>query len=211
MSRCLIIVFFSICSFCTKAQTNNIPVVSLDKMNVLYLGVDNPITIGTPVDIDKVKISIINGTFSGNIDSTSPNSRSVRPSALGKKTKIIIDNNGVKESFEFRVKRIPNPIFKIGSGKARMPSVEFKSQQFCRADLENFDFDCRFNVVSATVYFSGVNFPDIQEAQLEGNSFSALDSYIRKCGPGSNITFDNIKVQGPDGVRTIDSKAIALY
>jgi hypothetical protein len=46
---------------------------------------------------------------------------------------------------------------------------------------------------------------------LTGNNLSALASLIAKCGPGSLITFDNVKVQGPDGVRGIDGKSIALY
>jgi len=92
-----------------------------------------------------------------------------------------------------------------------MPSVEFKSQQFCRAELENFDFDLKFQIVSATVYFSGANFPNVAQMALTGNNLSALASLIAKCGPGSVITFDNVKVQGPDGVRGIDGKSIALY
>jgi hypothetical protein len=92
-----------------------------------------------------------------------------------------------------------------------MPSVEFKSQQFCRAELENFDFDLRFNVTSATVYFSGANFPNVATATLQGNNLAPLSTYMSRCGPGSVITFDNVKVQGPDGPRTIEGKSIALY
>jgi hypothetical protein len=212
MSRCSIFVFFFICSFCAKAQTNNLPVVSLDKMNVLFYGVDNPITIGTPVDIDKVKISIINGTIVKGIDTSKISyNRIVRPSAIGKNTKIIIEINGVKETFEYRVKRMPDPIFKLGSGRTRMVSAEFKNQQFCRAELENFDFDLKYNVISAEVYFSGANFPNLMVGHFQGNDLSTLNSYFQKCGPGSTITFDNIKVQGPDGIRTIDSKSYTLF
>jgi hypothetical protein len=34
---------------------------------------------------------------------------------------------------------------------------------------------------------------------------------MARCGPGSVVTFDNIKVSGPDGTRSIDGKSIALY
>jgi hypothetical protein len=92
-----------------------------------------------------------------------------------------------------------------------MPSVEFKSQQFCRAELEQFDFDLRFTIVSATVYFSGANFPNVATSALNGNNLAPLSAFIQRCGPGSVVTFDNVKVQGPDGVRTIEGKSIALY
>jgi len=33
---------------------------------------------------------------------------------------------------------------------------------------------------------------------------------MNKCGPGSVVSFDDIKVQGPDGVRTIAPQSIML-
>ena len=176
-----------------------------DKMNVFYIGVDNPITIGSPTGWDKTQVSMTGGTITGN-----GSNRIVRVTALGKAA-ITVNADKKATTFEFRCKKIPDPIFKVASGKARMPSVEFKSQSFCRADLENFDFDLKFSVVSATVYFSGANFPNPAVGQLQGNNFSSLSSYVQRCGPGSSITFDNIKVQGPDGVRSIDAKSITLY
>jgi len=176
-----------------------------DKMNVFYIGVDNPITIGSPTGWDKTQVSMTGGTITGN-----GSNRVVRVSALGKAS-ITVNADKKATTFEFRCKKIPDPIFKVASGKARMPSVEFKSQSFCRADLENFDFDLKFNVVSATVYFSGANFPNPAVGQLSGNNFSSLSQFVQRCGPGSSITFDNIKVQGPDGVRSIDAKSITLY
>jgi hypothetical protein len=106
---------------------------------------------------------------------------------------------------------IPDPVFKVASGKPRMPSVEFKNQQFCRAELEKFDFDTRFSVVSATVYFSGANFPNVATAAINSNSLAPLGSFLQRCGPGSVVTFDNIKVTGPGGSRVIEGRSFALY
>ena len=94
------------------------------------------------------------GTISG-----TGSKRTVRVSTAVGPASITVVADKASSKFEFRVKKIPDPIFKVASGKVRMPSVEFKSQQYCRAELENFDFDLRFNIVSATVYFSGANFP----------------------------------------------------
>ena len=130
--------------------------------------------------------------------------------ALGKTTiNVVADKKPYP--FEFRIKKIPDPVFKIGSGKARVPAVEFKNQQFCRADLENFDFDLKFNIVSATVYFSGANFPNVTPFSLTGNNLSGMQSLMSRAGPGTSITFTSVKVQGPDGVRTIDERGITLY
>ncbi|MBS1732630.1 MAG: gliding motility protein GldM [Bacteroidetes bacterium] len=179
--------------------------VMLDKMNVFYIGVDNPVTIGSPTGWDKTNVSMSGGTISGQ-----GSKRTVRVSAVGAAS-ITVTTDKASTKFDFRVKKIPDPVFKVGSGKVRMPSVEFKSQQFCRAELEQFDFDLKFNIVSATVYFSGANFPNVAQASISGNSLAGLASFIQRCGPGSVVTFDNVKVQGPDGVRSIEGKSIALY
>ncbi len=179
--------------------------VMLDKMNVFYIGVDNPVTIGSPTGWDKTTVSMAGGTISG-----TGSKRMVRVPAVGAASITVVADKA-SSKFEFRVKRIPDPVFKVGSGKVRMPSVEFKNQQFCRAELENFDFDLKFNVVSATVYFSGANFPNVATTAITGNSLGSLATFISRCGPGSVVTFDNVKVQGPDGVRGIDGKSIALY
>jgi len=179
--------------------------VMLDKMNVFYIGVDNPVTIGSPTGWDKTTVSMSGGTISG-----SGTKRTVRVSNIGPAS-ITVNADGKPTTFSFRVKKIPDPVFKVGSGKARVPAVEFKNQPYCRAELENFDFDLKFNVVSATVYFSGANFPNVTPGTINGNSLSGVSAQIARCGPGSSITFTNIKVQGPDGVRTIDERGITLY
>ena len=179
--------------------------VMLDKMNVFYIGVDNPVTIGSPTGWDKTSVSMSGGTIS-----SGTSNRTVRVSSVGKAS-ITVTANGKSISFDFRVKKIPDPVFKVGSGKIRMASVEFKNQQFCRAELEQFDFDLKFNVVGATVYFSGANFPNVTTRSISSNSLASLQAEMQKCGPGSVISFDNIKVAGPDGTRSIEGKSIALF
>lgn len=179
--------------------------VMLDKMNVFYIGVDNPVTIGSPTGWDKTQVSMSGGSISG-----TGSKRTVRVNSIGTAS-ITVSPDGKPSTFGFRVKKIPDPIFKVGSGKIRMPSVEFKNQQFCRAELEQFDFDLKFNITSATVYFSGANFPNVVTASLSGNGLGGLQTYMQRCGPGSVISFDNIKVTGPDGTRSIEGKSIALY
>jgi gliding motility-associated protein GldM len=179
--------------------------VMLDKMNVFYIGVDNPVTIGSSTGWEKTSVSMSGGSISGSNDK-----RTVRVGSIGNAT-ITVTADGKSSQFQFRCKRIPDPVFKVGSGKARVPAVEFKNQQYCRADLLNFDFDLRYTVVSATVYFGGAGFPNSAIGNITGGSLAGVAGLMAKCGPGSNIAFTNIKVQGPDGVRAIDEAAISLY
>ena len=180
--------------------------VMLDKMNVFYIGVDNPVTISSGTGWDKTKASMTGGALSG-----ANGKFVVRVTTPGKAT-INVNADGKNSAFEFRVKEIPNPIFKVGPGGTRMTSGSFKSQQYCRAELENFDFEANFRVVSATVYFSGANFANVQTATLTGNNLAPLQTYIQRAGPGTSVTFDAVKVQGPDGKqRTIQGVGIVLY
>ena len=177
----------------------------LDKMNVFYIGVDNPITISSGSGWDKTTVTPAGCNISG-----SGSNRIVTVTTPGAAS-LTVTADGHSSKFDFRVKMIPDPVFKVASGKPRMPSVEFKNQQFCRAELEHFDFDTRFSLVSSTVYFSGANFNNVAQAQLNGNSLAPLGPYLSRCGPGSVVTFDNIKVNGPGGSRTIEGRSFALY
>jgi gliding motility-associated protein GldM len=181
--------------------------ISLDKMNVFYVGLDNPITIGSPTGMEKTTVTGSNCVVSG----TGPH-RTVKVTAPGECSITVTPQGSAPLTMPFRIKRIPEPSFMIGSGKARMPSVEIKNQQFCRADMgPDFIYDVHYTVLSATVYFSGANFANVVTTSINGNQLGSLSQYLQRCGPGSVVSFDNIKVSGPDGVRVIDGKSFALY
>ncbi|MFT3980793.1 MAG: GldM family protein [Ferruginibacter sp.] len=94
----------------------------------------------------------------------------------------------------------------------RISAVEFKNQDFCRAELDNFEFDASFKVVSATVYFTGANFVNTVTAAISGNSLKPLGELMKRCTAGTIVIFDNIKVIGPDKIiRTIQSVSYSLY
>lgn len=183
--------------------------VMLDKMNVFYIGVPNPVTISSGTGWDKTKVSMAGGSLTA---SGGPGKYTVKVSQVGKAS-ITVNADGKASTYDFRVKRIPDPVVKVGpSGGGRIQSVVFKNQSFARADLENFDFDAHFNIVSATMYFTGANFPNTQSAEIHGGSLDAVKGFLQRCIPGTSVTFDNVKVQGPDGVvRSIPGPGFILY
>lgn len=183
--------------------------VMLDKMNVFYIGVPNPVTINSGTGWDKTHVNITSGSIA---PSGGPGKFVVNVKTIGK-TSINVNADGKTSTFDFRVKRIPDPVIKVGpSAGGRVQSVIFKNQNFARADLENFDFDARFNIVSATIYFSGANFGNVQSAEIHGGSLEGISAQLQKCIPGTSVTFDNVKVQGPDGViRSITGPGFILY
>jgi hypothetical protein len=98
------------------------------------------------------------------------------------------------------------------TGDCRMPAVVFKNQEFCRAELKDFDFDAHFSVTGATVYFSGTNFKNLEKATITSSSLKPVKNLMDRCAAGSVITFDDVKVIGPDKEkRTIPGITIILY
>ncbi|MBA2563476.1 MAG: gliding motility protein GldM, partial [Chitinophagaceae bacterium] len=83
--------------------------VMLDKMNVFYIGVPNPVTISSGTGWDKTNVSMSGGTLSSAVGAGKYN---VRVSSVGKAS-ITVNADGKPSSYEFRVKRIPDPIIKV--------------------------------------------------------------------------------------------------
>lgn len=177
--------------------------VMLDKMNVFYIGVDNPVTIGSTTGWDKTSVSI---SGAGASISGAGSKRVVKVSSIGE-CNITVTADGKSTSFPFRVKRIPDPIIKVGpSGGGALQAVVFRGQQFVRADLENFDFEARFSVTGATIYFNIPGDRNVRKVVLSSGSLAPAAEHMKALVPGSSVIFDNIRVVGPDGQpRTIQN------
>lgn len=175
--------------------------VMLDKMNVFYIGVDNPITISSGSGWDKTTVTPSGCTITG-----TGSNRIVKVTAVGTAS-ITVTADGKSSKFDFRIKRIPDPIIKVGpSGGGKMQAVIFRNQQFVRADLENFDFAASFSVTGATIYFNNPGDRNVKQITITSGSLAPAAEFMKSLVPGSTVIFDNIRVVGPDGVpRTIQN------
>ncbi|UEG49200.1 hypothetical protein LK994_11215 [Ferruginibacter lapsinanis] len=106
----------------------------------------------------------------------------------------------------------PDRVLQLGTDGGRMSAVVFKNQEYCRAELERFDFDAHFSVVGATVYFSGANFKNLEKGTITSSSLKPIKELMLRCVPGSIVVFDDVKVIGPDKkLRTIPGATYILY
>ncbi|HEU4607895.1 MAG TPA: gliding motility protein GldM [Chitinophagaceae bacterium] len=172
--------------------------VFLEKMNVLYLGVDNPLTIsGGSVGSEKVKVSFPNGTLT----KVSGDHYIAKPSGNPTISKIVVSADGKNYEFPMRIKRLPPPTGFVGTKKGgRISSAEFKAIGALFARLEDSDFEAPFRVVSYKLGATGGAFPVYQQATNEGNRWSgAAKAIVDKATPGTTVFFDEIRVVGPDG------------
>jgi gliding motility-associated protein GldM len=190
--------------------------ISLDKMNVFYVGVDNPITIsasGIPAGSISPVTENCTLTKTGGV-----NQYIVRPTKAGTKAKISLVGtlaDGSKKTFdpfEYRVKNIPDP-YPVIAGKrgGQACANELRVQQAVFAKLDAFDFDVKFEVVSFDVFYTPKRGEPLEGTSksfyLNGpNADPSVRSVMDALKPGGKLYFDNIRVKMPDGrIRNIGS------
>jgi len=175
--------------------------VSADAVKVLYIGLDNPLSVsGGNVGDERVTASIDNGE----LVKQGGGKYVARPRTTGK-ANVTLNIDGRPQAFEFRVKNVPDPVAKVGNNKGGQMGVnEFKAQFGVRADLENFVFEgVKFNVTGFTIVLTGANFPTLQFRQVKGDSFDSVRDLIEKAKQGTTVSIDEIKASGPGGTRTL--------
>jgi gliding motility-associated protein GldM len=173
--------------------------IFLKKMNVVYIGVDNPLTIsGGSVGREKVHV-----TFSSpgaSLSNTGGDEWVIKPTTAGM-AEIVVNANGKPFKFPIRVKNLPLPAGFIGTKKGGgIPSAEFKAIGGLIARLEDSDFEAPFKVVGYKLGAEGGGIPQYVEASNDGNRWTGnAASIVSKATPGTHIFFDQIRVIGPDG------------
>ncbi len=177
--------------------------VSPTKMNVFYIGVDNPVSISAA----GIAPSDVSPSFAGN--------GAMRPA--GKPGDYIVTVKGGNEAtinvgaklnganksmgaFKFRVKRVPDPVAFVGNikGDGQMTKGELNAASGVFARMENFDFDLSFKVISfvLSVNVNGV----FVEKKGNGPAITGdMKSLLAGVRPGNKVFFEQITVQGPDG------------
>ncbi|MBK7854529.1 MAG: hypothetical protein IPJ79_06100 [Bacteroidetes bacterium] len=105
-------------------------------------------------------------------------------------------------SQKFRVKRVPDPIAKIGGKKdGNFPKNALIAQSAVIAELENFDFEIYYKVTKfkMSLYRKGKDPVDIEG---QGNLInSTMKSALGGARAGDKVYFEYIKAVGPDGTQ----------
>jgi gliding motility-associated protein GldM len=171
--------------------------IFLEKMNVLYIGVENPLTVsGGSVGAEKTRVSFADGS----ITKAGGDRYIAKPSKPGM-SEIVVTAEGKTFKFPMRLKYLPPPAAFIGAKKGgNISSAEFKAVGAVIAKLEESDFMAPFQVVSYRIGAVGGPIQLYREATNEGNRWSGqAASLVASAGPGTRIFIDAINVVGPDG------------
>lgn len=177
--------------------------VSADKMNLFYIGVDNPVSISVPgVPTESVRPSISAGATLTPRGGTGYTVR-VSPGT----TEVRITVNAVVEGSSrsmgtqvFRVRNVPDPVAYIANRReGRITREELALAGAIIPRLENFEFDMNFEIANFTMATQVGG--DFRTFSGGGNRFTQeMLSVINNASRGQRIIFENITTRpGPDG------------
>jgi gliding motility-associated protein GldM len=187
----------------------NSAVISADKMNVVYMGVDNPMTISIPgISDDKVA-----ATGNGLSRASGSGKYVMKPSA-GKEVTINVSGklpNGqtVSTSQVFRIKGIPSPngTIRKESGYVKMQKTSLEKSTV-GAELPDFDFDLKLITTGFTIKVPGQSAVVVSGDKMDASAQKA----IAKSKRGDVITIFDIKssLQGNSGYLIKPASAVSI-
>ncbi len=186
--------------------------IALDKMNVLYIGVDNPVTIAASGGGDDKVNAVITGG-GGSLTRIGNGKYIARVNSVTDDCKITVSVDGkVAGGGVFRVRTIPEAQAYVGGKPSGEPFLAgaFKAQGGVGAGIKNFPFELPYDVVSFT--FTCDTDDDIVSIPVQGSSFSgavrtAINQHVKA---DRMVTIDDIRVKGPDG-RTTKAPSLVYY
>ena len=181
--------------------------ISATKMNVFYIGVDNPVDISVPgVSMDQIRAEISYGTLKRNPQDDHWTVQVPKAPAQGKNQVTIsvymLENGKTKKMGEtmFRLKSVPDPIAKIANqteGSISKTALKYSSSIVAKMP-DDFDFDLSFHVTSFDmVYTRGET--TMRETATGTKFTEKMLQYIDNARTGQRITFERIIARGPDG------------
>lgn len=185
--------------------------VSAEKMNVFYIGVDNPVAVSAAgISTNDLTVSISGS--GGKIRRTGTGRYIVNVDKPGECT-INVSGGGMRDTKPFRVKRIPDPVARLSkSSGGEIGNGEFKAQGGVGAFLDNFDFD-------ATCQIQGFNLTYVASRQDPVTSVNAGARYndqsrrlVNLAKPGDIFYYDNVKARCPGDIagREINSMVFRI-
>lgn len=183
------------------AQSKSSASISVTSKDLLYVGIENPVTITTQgITEDKITVSISEGTITGG------NGKYIAVVSQNSTVTIDVSSEGKKIGFkEFTVKTIPDPVIYV-SGKTSegvITKEELMKLEAIDYKIDNIDADVKFWILSFDLTINMRDKEGKSELVTEPSGSKKLTDkqkeYLSQAKSGNKIYFENIKVKGSDG------------
>lgn len=188
--------------------------VTPTKMNVMYRGIDNPISISAP---GITNTPIIVEAINGSLTKVSGTEYLVKPGSSDNITTIIVSTNidgkkVVLDNCKFRLKRTPSPT-PVLNGKTK---GSFTKEELIAADgfvltMPDFDFEGYNSTVLSYDVSTVVGGYLTGAKNIQGRKFNnEVRDIIKNSKRGQRIQIENIKVKTPDGEERVLDTPITI-
>lgn len=190
--------------------------ISAEKMNVLYAGIANPVSVSAPVAPDQLTVNFpgcgVTRAEAGKFNVSVPQT------LVGKTVEATVSaNTGGKTqamgSTVFRVKRVPDPRATIGANirGGKRSKGDLTANPFIRAAMgDDFAYDLKWTINSYQVIFIAKGYEEPPLTCTGANFSEAVKSKIAKSASGTTIIFTGIKASCEAGQRTLDEITVRL-
>jgi gliding motility-associated GldM-like protein len=205
-----LVMLITVASFAFSKITNPTVSIAVDKMNVLYIGIDNPITVavsGISTEETKVESEQLNIQDQGNghyiVKAKTPGKAIIKVTAEGHAPKEI----------EFRVKRIPDPIAAFGNNQGGVISADrIMKSEGIDAVLYCFDYDTRCEITGYSMTYVAKGGDPVESINRSGKHSEKTLELLQNAKPGDIYYFDNVLCQcpGDSSTRPINSMVFKI-
>lgn len=191
----------------TVTLTGQSGVISTEELNVLYVGLNNPIKIAIPgVEANKTVIKTSHGKIEKHdsvyyvlIPKREANSATITIGKLENGQSIWL------YSKEFRIRNVPPSSIRIGaySTDAPMTLSALRVQSKIAAVIEGFAYEnIQRKIISYKYHIYSPNTGYISET-VKGNSLNDVKYYLSEINDHDLLIFDSIQISGSDGAYEI--------
>lgn len=206
----LAIITFSFLAFSDAYRQTPTVSVSADKMNILYIGIDNPITVA----VEGVLSEDLTVTCEdGEVENLGNGHYNVQVRKPGKKKITVIAKGVTTQEIIYRVKRIPDPTANVGFIQGGSISAErIKLESGVQAYLSNWPLEetCEIRGYYFTWTREGENPIEVVNAGEKFND--AVLKLLEQIQSGDVIYFDQIRAKcpGDPAARKINSMVFKI-
>lgn len=198
-----------------NAQNSNCVTITTEVTNVLYAGIDNPISINVPgVPSNNITVYATNAKLT-----ETAQGYTLKPLAAGQDCEIIVvvkdaNGNSSAETKTFRVRALPEPTAHIsfqkdgyeqtykGLGKP-ISKANLVSASGIRAEVADFDLDIRYRVIG----FDLITYDSMGNSLIHSSNSATFTEeqkvVIYKLSKGKKFFIARIKAIGPDGIERV--------
>ncbi|HOY08285.1 MAG TPA: GldM family protein [Saprospiraceae bacterium] len=174
--------------------------IGLEKMNVLYAGVDNPLSIvvqGVPDEQVRIETQGIS------LQKQGEHLYNARITTMGSAAIIVSGGDLPPTNFTFRTKAFPDPGVYLGSKSGgKMGVGEFRAQYGIYAPILNMDIDANCEMISYQLTrISGTNDP-VTRQNIGARYNPEVYKLVEQVTSGDTYIFEDIKVRCPGDVHS---------